>query len=453
MNKLSDFAYKHVLVLGLAKSGTAAAKLLLRNKIGVRINDFNTQADDAIVHELSSMGAEVIVGSHPLSVLDTIDLIVKNPGIPYENTVLVEAMERNIPIITEIELVANVTKSNNVIGITGSNGKTTTTTLVNDMLDKSNQKVKLAGNIGIVATEVAQSLQEDETLLLELSSFQLMGIQTFRPNYAVLLNLYEAHLDYHGTVENYQEAKQNVFKNQTADDYLIYNADDETVVEAVKQSKAQLIPFSVMEKQPDGAWRDETFIYFKDEKIIAIDDIVLVGEHNIANILAAVAVSMLNGATIKGIQTVLTSFSGVKHRLQFVENVQSRLFYNDSKATNILATEIALKSFTRPTILLAGGLDRGNDFEALLPHLTHVKALVVFGETAMKLTMLARAASISEVIQVPDVAEAAKEAYKLSDAGDIILLSPACASWDQYKTFEERGNMFIEAVHILSTGG
>lgn len=453
MNKLANFSHDHVLVLGLAKSGTAAAKLLLRNNINVRINDFNTLPEDAIVHELSSMGAEVIVGSHPLSVLDDIDLIVKNPGIPYENTVLVAAAEKGIPIITEIELVANLSRNNRLIGITGSNGKTTTTTLVNEMLVKSEQKVKLAGNIGIVATEVAQSLTADEILLLELSSFQLMGINQFKPNYAVLLNLYEAHLDYHGTVENYRLAKQNIFKNQTTENYLIYNADDAAVVEAVKDSLAHLVPFSVEKAQPTGAWRDERNIYFKTDKIIAIEDIVLVGEHNLANVLAAVAVSMLNGATIAGIQAVLTEFSGVKHRLQFVDKVNSRLFFNDSKATNMLATEIALKSFSRPTILLAGGLDRGTDFDVLIPFLTHVKAMVVFGETAMKLTALAKRAKIATVIQVPNVNEATREAYKISETGDVILLSPACASWDQYKTFEERGNMFIDAVHMISTGG
>lgn len=453
MNKLIGFPYEDVLVLGLAKSGTAAAKLLLRNNLNVRINDFNTDPDDPIVHELSSMGAEVIVGTHPLTVLENIDLIIKNPGIPYENTVLVAAVEKGIPIITEIELVANLARNNQLIGITGSNGKTTTTTLVSEMLDKSNQKVKLAGNIGIVATEVAQSLSVDEILLLELSSFQLMGINQFKPNYAVLLNLYEAHLDYHGTVENYRMAKANILKNQTASDYLIYNADDTAVVEAIKESPAQLIPFSVEKEQPTGAWRDEENIYFRAEKIIAIDDIALVGEHNLANVLAAVAVSVLNGATVAGIQIVLKKFSGVKHRLQFVEEINERLFYNDSKATNVLATEIALKSFSRPIILLAGGLDRGTDFKSLIPFLENVHAMVVFGETAMKLAALAKQANVTTVVQVPDVKEAVQEAYKISQTGDVILLSPACASWDQYKTFEERGNMFIDAVHIISTGG
>lgn len=449
MRKLTDFPYGHVLVLGLAKSGLAAANLLLNSGIKVRVNDFNTEKEAEVVKDLTKRGAEVIVGSHPLSVLNGIDLIVKNPGIPYENIVLKDALKQNIPIVTEIELAGTLTRNEQIIGITGSNGKTTTTTLVHEMLIHSKQKVALAGNIGIVASEVAVGLEENEKLLLELSSFQLLGTKNFHPHIAVLLNLYEAHLDYHGTAAEYYTAKLNVFKNQTKANYLIYNADDTLVSEFVQDAKSTLVPFSVHKKLLDGAWCDESFLYFKDEKIIAIADIVLVGQHNLANILAAVATSLLSGATIEGIGKVLTTFSGVKHRLQFVKRVEDRLFYNDSKATNILATESALKAFEKPVILLAGGLDRGNSFDSLLPFLKFVKIMVVFGETAPKLTALAKRANISAVYQAENVKEAVKLAYKHSAPLDVVLLSPACASWDQYKTFEERGDMFIDAVHTL----
>lgn len=450
MNELKNFSYKHVLVLGLAKSGTAAAKVLLQNNIKVRVNDYNTGENSKIVEELKSQGAEVIVGSHPISILENIDVVVKNPGIHYDNIIVVEAMNRKIPIITEVELTSMLASNHDIIGITGSNGKTTTTTLVAEMLKHSGQKMKLAGNIGVASIEVAQNLEENEKLVLELSSFQLMGIETFRPRVAALLNLFEAHLDYHGTVENYNRAKMNIFKNQTESDFLIYNADDPIVKEVIHEAKSTLIPFSAKTVQPDGAYVLDGDVYFKDEKIISLSEIVLVGEHNVENILAALSISILNGATKEGIQYVLKTFSGVKHRLQFVAKINERLFYNDSKATNILATQKALTSFTQPTILLAGGLDRGNSFDSLLPDLKHVKAMIVFGETAPKLVELAKKANINTVVNVKDVTEATKVAFEVSEKGDVILLSPACASWDQYKTFEERGDMFIQAVHILA---
>ncbi|TQS75651.1 UDP-N-acetylmuramoyl-L-alanine--D-glutamate ligase [Ornithinibacillus gellani] len=448
MNTLKDFAYERPLVLGLAKSGTAAAKLFLESGLTVRVNDGKGSENDLVVSELRLLGAEVVVGSHPLSVLEDIDIIVKNPGIPYDNPVLVEAEKRNIPIITEIELAGKLT-AGSIIGITGSNGKTTTTALCGHMLMKSGVPVKIAGNIGTVATDVARTIEPDMQMVLELSSFQLMGIQQFRPNIAVLLNIYQAHLDYHKTLENYRQAKCNIFKNQTAEDILIYNDDDPVVSEAVKEAPSIKAPFSTKTRLENGAWADDNSIYFMNEKIMDRNEIVLVGEHNVENILAAVSAAKLSGASNEGIREVLKTFSGVPHRLQFIEEINGRQFYNDSKATNILATEKALAAFERPTILLAGGLDRGNGFEALMPSLTHVKAMVTFGETAEKLMETANLAGISTVAQVDSMEEAVQKAYELSADKDIILLSPACASWDQYRTFEERGDMFVQAVHKL----
>lgn len=452
MKRLIDFPYEHVLVLGLAKSGTATAELLLDSSIKVRINDMNAQETDSNVIELRNKGAEVIVGSHPASALDGIDLIVKNPGIPYEHSLIELALQRDIRIITEIELAYQLARQHNIIGITGSNGKTTTTMLAYEMLRQSEVRVQLAGNIGIVATEVAKQLADDEHLLLELSSFQLVGIEQFRPHIACLLNLYDAHLDYHGTVEAYETAKAQIFANQTAEDLLIFNKDDEKVINLIEKEnpKATLLPFSTKEQLVDsGAWTDGNALYFKEEKIIHLEDVALVGEHNIENMLAALSIAKVSGATTKGICEVLRRFSGVEHRLQYVTEIAGRYFYNDSKATNILATQKALQSFNTPTILLAGGLDRKEDFTMLKPYLQHVKALISFGETKEKLATVAKAADVREVHIVNDVAEAAALAFQLSHEGDTILLSPACASWDQYKTFEERGNMFVKTVHTL----
>lgn len=435
-------------MLGLARSGTAAANVLLENSKSVRINDMHAKEDDETVEELKSKGAEVILGTHPLHVLDGIDIIVKNPGIPYDNIILAEAMKRDIPIITEIELAGQLADGE-IIAITGSNGKTTTTTLTTEMLSESSLAVKVAGNIGLVATEIAQTVQRDESLVLELSSFQLLGIQRFKPSIAVLLNIFEAHLDYHKTMENYMGAKFNIFRNQTETDYLVYNADDTKIVTAIEKATSIKVPFSVTQRLPNGAWMDQDYLYYREEKVMPVADIVLVGAHNLENILAAIAAAKLRGATNEGIYKVLTTFSGVKHRLQFVDNIKQRLFYNDSKATNMLATQKALSSFKQPVILLAGGLDRGNDFQALLPYLKHVKGLVVFGQTAEKLKKLGEQADITNIVAAEDVEDAVVKAYQASAEEDVILLSPACASWDQYRTFEERGDMFIQAVHRL----
>ncbi|MGM8364221.1 UDP-N-acetylmuramoyl-L-alanine--D-glutamate ligase [Virgibacillus sp. W0181] len=448
MNKLTTFPYEHVLVLGLAKSGTAAAKVLLANEINVRVNDGSEVDNEEVVKDLESLGAEVITGSHPIAVLEDISMIVKNPGIPYDHPLIKEAQNRDIPIVTEIELAAQLARGP-IIGITGSNGKTTTTSMTAQMLEQSNLPVQVAGNIGTAAVEVAEKTDHEERLLLELSSFQLLGVQMFRPKISAILNIYEAHLDYHKTLENYQQAKCNIFKNQIKEDFLVYNADDPTLVQLVEQANAQLVPFSVTGYQDQGACVSDGFIYFKNESIIKVEDIVLVGEHNLANVLAAVSIAKLSGATNTAIKHVLTTFTGVRHRLQFVANVQERLFYNDSKATNLLATQKALRAFRQPVILLAGGLDRGNGFTPLIPDLTYVKEMILFGETAKKLEELANEAGIPSIM-TKDVMEAVDQAFASSVEGDVILLSPACASWDQYRTFEERGDMFIHAVHRLA---
>ncbi|SEB17317.1 UDP-N-acetylmuramoylalanine--D-glutamate ligase [Thalassobacillus cyri] len=448
MKRLEDFTYHHALILGLAKSGTAAAKLLLDSGISVRINDYKANPEDPVVQDLKEAGAEIILGGHPVSALDGIDVMIKNPGIPYDNSLVAEAEVRGLPIITEVEL-AGILHKGPMIGITGSNGKTTTTTLTHEILLKSGKQSSIAGNIGEVSCEVARRTNDQDTLVIELSSFQLMGIERFRPTVAVLLNIYEAHLDYHKTLENYRQAKAQIFKNQSEEDFLVFNIDDPTIAKFIGEANAQLVPFSTMQKLDKGAYADEEYIYYNGEPIIKRDEVVLVGEHNMENILAAVAAAKLNGATNEGIINVLTSFKGVPHRLEFVDNIEDRLFYNDSKATNILATSKALSSFKQPVILLAGGLDRGNDFDELVPFLDHVKAMVVFGETAGKMQQAGEQAGITAIKKVDNVEQAAQAAYELSENKDVILLSPACASWDQYRTFEERGNMYVQAVHKL----
>lgn len=449
MKIVADYQGKNVLVLGMAKSGYAAAILLRKLGANVIVNDRTPFEENEMAQRLSSQGIEVVCGSHPLELLErNIATVVKNPGIPYTNPLVVAAQQKGIPVITEVELAYRISEAP-FIGITGSNGKTTTTTLTFEMLQEGDKHPLIAGNIGTVACEVAQTAKEDEVIVTELSSFQLMGIETFHPKIAVLLNLFDAHLDYHGTRREYGLAKANLFKNQTSSDYSIVNADNEDVVELVKASDGQKVYFSTAQVLPDGACVQNDALYFRGEKVIEIAEIVLPGKHNLENILAAMSVAKLMGVSNEAIGAVLKRFTGVAHRLQYIAEVNGRKFYNDSKATNILATQKALSAFTQPVILLAGGLDRGNEFDELIPYFSHVKALVTFGQTAPKLIKAAEKAGMKSIKRVDNVEQAVQQAYELSEAGNVILLSPACASWDQFKTFEDRGDMFIQAVHKL----
>jgi UDP-N-acetylmuramoylalanine--D-glutamate ligase len=449
MKQINDYLRKKVLVLGLAKSGVSAASLLHKLGAFVTVNDFKPLNENPEAQGLLEEGIKVVCGSHPIELLDEgFELIVKNPGIPYTNPMIQEALKKNIEIITEVELAYRISEAP-FIGITGTNGKTTTTTLIYEMLERGGKNPLIAGNIGTVASGVAQEATEDNVIVIELSSFQLMGIQTFRPHIAVYLNLFDAHLDYHGTKDEYAFAKAQITKNQNDTDFFIYNASQVDTKKAAEHSNAVSIPFSTEVADETGSYTKDGYIWFKDEKIIALDEVVLPGKHNLENILSAVAAVKLYGVSNEAIQYVLKTFRGVKHRMQYVAEIAGRKFYNDSKATNILAASAAISSFKSPLILLAGGLDRGNDFDELIPLLTHVKAMIVFGETAEKLTKTAQKAGISIIKHVDNVAIAANEAYKLSESGDTILLSPACASWDQYKTFEVRGDMFMDAVHKL----
>ncbi|MGI8384556.1 UDP-N-acetylmuramoyl-L-alanine--D-glutamate ligase [Robertmurraya sp. P23] len=449
MRDIKDYVHKKVLVLGLAKSGVGAANLLHRLGAFVTVNDNKPLSENPEAQGLLEQGITVICGSHPVELLDEgFELIVKNPGIPYHNEMIQAAIEKGIPIITEVELAYQISEAP-FIAITGTNGKTTTTTLIFEMLKAGNKAPLIAGNIGTVASEVAQEATSENTIVIELSSFQLMGITTFKPRIAVLTNLYDAHLDYHGTRDEYWSAKANITKYQTDEDYFIVNGDQESTFEIGQRSNAVSVPFSTKQIHPNGAYVLEESLYFKEEKIIEIADIVLPGAHNLENILSAVAAAKLTNVSNEAIVEVLSTFTGVKHRLQYIGEIEGRKFYNDSKATNILATEKALTAFKTPIVLLAGGLDRGNGFDELIPFLHNVKTVVTFGQTAPKIEEAAQKAGIKTIVRVDNVEKAVPVAFTHSSPGDVILLSPACASWDQYKTFEVRGDIFINAVHKL----
>lgn len=448
MLETTKYQGKNILVMGLARSGMAAARILKALGANVVINDGRAYEDNDDAKVMEAEGFEVICGGHPVELLDTgFDLIVKNPGIPYKTTpLLLVAQEKNIPIVCEVEIAYAICEAP-FIGITATNGKTTTTTLIHEIMQESEIKSKLAGNIGFVSSLVAKDAKEDEVLVTELSSFQLMGIVDFRPHIGLILNITEAHLDYHTDIKEYRQAKLNLVKKQLESDFFVYNADDEFIVSQLWQTKAKTIPFS-QKKEVNGAYLADNALYYKDEAIIAIDDILLKGEHNIQDVLGAVAVCKLYGATNEAIVKVLCRFTGVKHRLQFVKDVAGVKYYNNSKATNVIATQTALRAFEQPVILLAGGLDRDHDLEPLAKDFKNIKGIVAFGQSKQRFLKLAQTHGIHCEI-FDSLEETFEAAVKIAEAGDVVLLAPACASWDQYVDFEERGEAFIELVEQL----
>ncbi|MBG7818179.1 UDP-N-acetylmuramoyl-L-alanine--D-glutamate ligase [Enterococcus faecium] len=452
MKKISTYENKKVLVLGLAKSGVSAAKLLHELGALVTVNDGKPFDENPEAQELLSLGIKVITGSHPIELLDEeFSLMVKNPGIPYSHPLVAKAQEMGIPVITEVELAYEVAECP-IIGITGTNGKTTTTTMTGLLLSAGADQgiARLAGNIGYPASGVAQEAKSEDKIVMELSSFQLMGITDFRPHIAVITNIYEAHIDYHGTRKEYVKAKWNLQKNMTEKDYLILNWNQSELQELAQRTKARVLPFSTKEVLEDGVYADDYSIYYKKEKIMEISELGVPGKHNVENALAAISVAKLYGISNEAIRETLHFFHGVPHRTQYVGEIQGRKFYNDSKATNILATKMALSGFeTSKVVLLAGGLDRGNTFDELIPSLKGIKAMVVFGQTKEKLMDAGKKAGIETIVTADSVEQAVPLALENSTDGDVVLLSPANASWDQYPNFETRGNRFMEAVNRL----
>jgi len=332
-----------------------------------------------------------------------------------------------------------------IIGITGSNGKTTTTTMIGEVLTAAGQGGLLSGNIGFPASQVAQTATEKEVLVMELSSFQLMGIEAFHPEIAVITNLMPTHIDYHGSFEHYVAAKWNLQKNMTEKDVIVLNFNQDLAKELATKTKARVLPFSTVEKV-DGAYLEDGLLKFKGEVVMRADEIGVPGSHNVENALATIAVAKVRGVENEVIKETLSAFGGVKHRLQYVDEIQGVKFYNDSKSTNSLATQKALSGFDNSkVILIAGGLDRGNEFDDLVPHIAGLKEMVILGESAPRVKRAADKAGVPYV-DAADVADATKKAFELASPGDVVLLSPANASWDMYPNFEVRGDEFLATV-------
>ncbi|HFI0578902.1 TPA: UDP-N-acetylmuramoyl-L-alanine--D-glutamate ligase [Streptococcus suis] len=440
---------KKVLVLGLAKSGESAARLLDQLGAIVTVNDGKAFEENPTAQGLLEEGIRVICGSHPLELLDEdFALMVKNPGIRYDNPMVEKALKKGIPVWTEVELAYLISDAP-IIGITGSNGKTTTTTMIAEALNAGNKSAKLCGNIGYPASSVAQTATKEDTLVMELSSFQLMGTEVFHPRVAVLTNLSANHIDYHGTYEDYVAAKWMIQRQMTEQDTIVLNFNQEEAKELAQKTKAQVLPFSTKEVV-DGAYLQDGKLYFKGEYIMDADQIGVPGTHNIENALATIAVAKLWGVDNQAIQESLAAFGGVKHRLQFVGKIDGVTFYNDSKSTNILATQKALSGFDNSkVILIAGGLDRGNEFDELVPDLIGLKKMVILGQSAPRVQRAADKAGVPTVA-AEDIADATRKAFEQAEEGDIVLLSPANASWDMYPNFEVRGDVFLQTYEELS---
>ncbi len=449
---IDKYKGKKIVILGLAKSGTTIAKILFNIGADVIVNDAKQNCIEK--QELEKVGIKVICGGHPEDLINkNIDLIVKNPGIPYSIAPIQKAIIYNIPIITEIEIAYELSKAP-IIGITGSNGKTTTTTLIGEIIKEAGLNPIVAGNIGTVLSEQALSITKEQVLIAELSSFQLKGTINFQPYIAVLLNIYPAHLDYHKTIEDYILSKTKLFINQKSTDYAVLNWNCKECMDLISTINSKAYFFSITGKNSidRGAYIEYDKIYWIDgnEKIeiMSLDEILIKGAH-LENALAAIIATKLYGVDFNSIRKVLRGFKGVEHRLEYVlTNKKKVSFYNDSKATNPQATITALNSFKEPIILIAGGLDRGIDFEELLePLRKNVKTLITYGQTANKLQEVGKKAGIDFTHIVDNVSEAVQLSISLASENDNVVLSPACASWDMFSSFEERGRMFKEVVH------
>lgn len=431
---------KKILVLGFARSGYSTAKTLKKLNYDVVVNAYDDLSNDEHANELRSMGIKIIDKGHPLSLLEEVDVIVKNPGIKYQIEFLQKAQEKGITIITEMEL-ANTMFDVDMIAITGTNGKTTTTQMTFDILKEDKKNVFLAGNIGYPSIEVAFN-HPNSLIVTEVSSFQLEGTKYYRPSIAVITNLGVGHLDYHGSLENYRNAKKKIYKNQTSDDYLILNVNEKDKYN-FDTINSTVIFYDTKENSKVDIYIKGSKVIYKDIELFDYKKLTLPGMHNVENAINAAIISYLKGASLESIQKVLYSFSGVKHRLQYVGEHKGVKYYNDSKATNPVATTTALAGFKNNIILVCGGQDRGIDFKELTPYLSRIKAMIVVGESKELLSKLALQNGV-KCIKATKIDDATIKASKIAEEGDTVLLSPACASWDQYKSFEVRGDEFIE---------
>lgn len=442
------FKNKKILVLGMARSGVAIAKLLNKYQNEIIISDIKAQEEN-VIEELEVLGIKVVIEEHQGDLVnESFDVLIKNPAIRKDHPAIEKAKSFGIPVINEIEAsFSYLPKDILIVGITGSNGKTTTTTITYELLKTLNRPVYLAGNIGIPLASIVEEIKENAILVMEISDHQLIDMKNFKTNISVLTNLSEVHTDFHGSYEAYKQVKKYIFNHHTNNDIALLNQENQDVLELTKDISSQKYYFS--SKHPADIYLENDKIIYKNEEVIDIHDIKIKGMHNYENCMVAIFIAKTFGVTNEAIQKFLSSFKGVEHRIEYVRTLNGRKFYNDSKATNNESTIIALKSFLEDTILIMGGLDRNIPFDSIAPYLTHVKCILSYGETKDKIRSFAEENHVDSVV-VDTLEEATKNAYEMSKEGDVILLSPACASWDQFKDFEVRGDTFKKLVNELN---
>ena len=443
---------KRALVVGLGKSGVASA--LFMKAHGARVTVSDTKSGDELRNEIPVLldhGITVETGGHGERTFRGQDLIVVSPGVPVDAPPLVQARSLGETVIGEVELAAQFLPGP-VVAITGSNGKTTTTTLTGEIVAASGLPVLVGGNIGTPAISLAERAKAETVIVLEVSSFQLETIQTFRPRVAVVLNVTPDHLDRHRTFEIYTDAKSRIFENQQGSDFAALNADDPTCVAMAARTRGQVFWFSRHKEVEQGAWVREGDIVFRDGKgqreILQVSDIPLKGAHNLENVLAAVCAAVLMGCAPEKIRQAVHDFKAVEHRLEFVATINSVDYYNDSKATNVDATIKALESFPANIHLVLGGKDKGSDYTVLNDLIRQrVKRIYTIGAAAAKIESQVKGA---EVVHAETLDNAIRRAYAAAKPGDVVLLAPACASFDQFKSYEHRGRLFKEIVQGLA---
>ena len=448
-----DLNNKRVLVVGLGKSGIASA-LFLKAR-GARVTVSDSKPQDQLGKEIPLLldhGIAVETGRHGERTFREQDLIVVSPGVPVDAPPLVQARTLGETVIGEIELAAQFLPGP-IVAITGSNGKTTTTTLTGEIIAAGGFSTLVGGNIGTPAISLAERATPQTITVLEVSSFQLETIKTFRPKVAVILNITPDHLDRHHTFEAYAAAKARIFENQQANDFAVLNAEDPPCVQLAGKTKAQVFWFSRKKEVERGAYVRDGQIFFRDadgqREIMLISEIPLKGAHNVENVLAAVCTGLLMKCAPEKVRQAVRNFKAVEHRLEYVATVRGVEYFNDSKATNVDATIKALESFPKNIHLILGGKDKGSDYTVLNNLLRErVKRVYTIGAAAAKIESHIKGAA--EIVQAGTLEVAVKRAAAAAQPGDIVLLAPACASFDQFQSYEHRGRVFKETVRALA---
>lgn len=450
-----NYQDKKVLVVGMAKSGLSAGKLLMKLGAKTALYDRKTQQElnNSIVDQLLADGAVSFLGTDGIEAEQWADMLVLSPGVPVKLQFIQNAVQSGKKVISEIEL-GYATASAKFVGIGGTNGKTTTTALTGEIFKNAGEPTYVLGNIGLPICEHSLESKEGETIVAEIAALQLETIETFRPRAFALLNVTEDHQDRFGNMEYYTYCKMRAFENQQADDFAILNLDDPITAAQADKIHSRLLMFSRKQEVKEGAFVRDGKIVFrldgKESEVCDITSIRIPGNHNLENALAATCLAMSMGIAAETVAYTLQTFPGVEHRIEFVKEVNGVTFINDSKGTNPDSTIKAIETMTKPTILILGGYDKHSEFDEMFAHFTeHIHGIVVLGATKEKILAAANKAGVANIMTADTFEEAVHTAYHAAPKGGTVLLSPACASWDMFANFEQRGDIFKEIVRAL----